>query len=69
MAILHAVPGEVMDVRPLRAVIATTTTRTLVKTKAIDVIRLVLPAGRYCKKLWMEVFQAAVTWGLIPSMN
>jgi hypothetical protein len=24
---------------------------------------------RYCKKLWMGRFQAAVTWGLSPSMN
>jgi hypothetical protein len=24
---------------------------------------------RYCNKLWIADFQAAVTWGLIPSMN
>ena len=25
--------------------------------------------SRYCNKLWMGIFQAAVSWGLIPSMN
>jgi predicted dehydrogenase len=24
---------------------------------------------RYCNKLWIGSFQAAFTWGLIPSMN
>jgi quercetin dioxygenase-like cupin family protein len=46
MAIPHAKPGEVVDVRPLGSALATTETRTLVKTKAIDVIRMVIPAGK-----------------------
>ena len=46
MAIPHAKPGEVVDVRPLGSALATTETRTLVKTKAIDVIRMVVPAGK-----------------------
>jgi hypothetical protein len=25
--------------------------------------------SRYCNKLWIGSFQAAFTWGLIPSMN
>jgi two-component system copper resistance phosphate regulon response regulator CusR len=24
---------------------------------------------RYCKKLWIGIYQAAASWGLIPSMN
>ena len=46
MAIPHANPGEIVDVRPLRAALATTGTTTLVKTKVIDVIRMVVPAGK-----------------------
>ena len=46
MSIPHAVPGEVVDVRPLGAALATTVTRTLVKTDSIDVIRMIVPAGK-----------------------
>lgn len=46
MAIPHAKPGEVVDVRPLGAALAATETRTLVKTTDIEVIRLVVPAGK-----------------------
>ena len=46
MAIPHAIPGEIVDVRPLGMALATTETRTLVKTKAIDVIRMVIRAGK-----------------------
>ena len=46
MSIPHAGPGEVVDVRPLGAALATTGTRTLVKADALDVIRLVVPAGK-----------------------
>ncbi len=46
MSIPHAIPGEVVDVRPLGAALATTVTKTLVKTDSIDVIRMVVPAGK-----------------------
>jgi len=46
MAIPHAQPGEIVDVRPLGAALATTVTRTLVKTRATEVIRLVVTAGK-----------------------
>ncbi len=46
MAIPHAKSAEIVDVHPLGATLATAMTRTLVKTKAIEVIRLVLPAGK-----------------------
>ena len=46
MSIPHANPGEVVDVRPLGAALATTPTRTLVKTDTLDVIRMVVPAGK-----------------------
>jgi quercetin dioxygenase-like cupin family protein len=46
MSIPHTNPGEIVDVRPLGAALAMTETRTLVKTKAIDVIRMVVPAGK-----------------------
>jgi quercetin dioxygenase-like cupin family protein len=46
MSIPHAGPGEVVDVRPLGAALATTGTKTLVKTDALDIIRLAVPAGK-----------------------
>ena len=46
MSLPHANPGEIVDVRPLGDALATTGTRTLVKTTAIDVIRMVVPAGK-----------------------
>lgn len=45
MAIPHAKPGEVVDVRPLGAALAQTITRTIVKTDDLEVIWIVLPAG------------------------
>ena len=46
MSIPHAIPGEVVDVRPLGIALATTVTRTLVKTDSLDVIRMIVPAGK-----------------------
>jgi quercetin dioxygenase-like cupin family protein len=46
MAIPHAQPGEVVDVRPLGAALAESRTHTLIKTPSLEVIRLVLPAGK-----------------------
>jgi quercetin dioxygenase-like cupin family protein len=46
MAIPHAKSGEVVDVRPLGSGLADAQTTTLVKTPTLEVIRLVLPAGK-----------------------
>ncbi len=46
MAIPHAQPGEVIDVRPLANQLATSITKTLIKTQHVEVIRMVLPAGK-----------------------
>jgi len=46
MAIAHAQPGEVVDVRPLGSALAATQTRTLIKDNAVEVIRLIVPAGK-----------------------
>jgi quercetin dioxygenase-like cupin family protein len=46
MSIPHAQPGEVVEVRPLGAALATTVTRTLVKSDSVEVIRLIVPAGK-----------------------
>ena len=42
----HAQPGEVVNVRPLEVNLATTTTRALVKAKDVEVIRMVVLAGK-----------------------
>jgi quercetin dioxygenase-like cupin family protein len=46
MATPHATPGQVIDIRPLAQRLAGARTVTLVKTDGLEVIRLVLPAGK-----------------------
>jgi quercetin dioxygenase-like cupin family protein len=46
VAIQHAAPGEIVDVRPLADQIASSVTRTLIKSEGLEVIRLVVPAGK-----------------------
>lgn len=46
MALAHAEPGEVVDLRPLAAALETSKTHTLIKTPAVEVVRLVMPAGK-----------------------
>ena len=50
MAISHAQPTEVIDVRPLGAELKDAQTTTLIKTECLEVIRLVLPAGKEIKR-------------------
>jgi quercetin dioxygenase-like cupin family protein len=46
MALPHAQPGEVVDVRPLGSALASAQTKTLVRAEQVEVIRLVVPAGK-----------------------
>lgn len=46
MAIPHAAPGDVIDVRPLGSALRQAITTTLVKTSRLEVIRLIVPAGK-----------------------
>ena len=46
MAIHHASSGEVIDIRPLGSQFAQSVTSTLVKSDQMEVIRLMLPAGK-----------------------
>ncbi len=46
MAIPHAQPGEVLDIRPLGPALAGARTSALVKTGSLEVIRLVIPRGK-----------------------
>jgi|SRR6185312_5181285 len=46
MAIPHAQPGQVIDVRPLGAALASTQTNTLIRTTEFEVIRLIVPSGK-----------------------
>jgi len=46
MAIPHAQPGDVIDISPMGEKLAQTQTTTLVKTGSLEVLRLVLPAGK-----------------------
>jgi quercetin dioxygenase-like cupin family protein len=46
MAVPHAEPGEVIDVRPLGPALATAKTSTLLKSEKVQLIRLVMTAGK-----------------------
>jgi quercetin dioxygenase-like cupin family protein len=46
MAIPHATPGQVIDIRPLGSGLTQTVTTTLIKTARLEVIRLIVPAGK-----------------------
>lgn len=46
MAIPHAESGEVIDIRPLGTAFVQARTTTLVKTDTLEIIRLVVPAGK-----------------------
>jgi quercetin dioxygenase-like cupin family protein len=46
MAIPHAQPGEVVDVRPLGPALASAQTATLLRAGQVEVRRLVVPAGK-----------------------
>jgi quercetin dioxygenase-like cupin family protein len=46
MAIEHARSGEPISVRPLGNALPGERTKTLIKTPALEVIRLVIPAGK-----------------------
>lgn len=46
MAIPHAASGEVIDIRPLGDQLADSVTHTLVKSDRLEVIRLIVPAGK-----------------------
>jgi quercetin dioxygenase-like cupin family protein len=46
MAIPHAKPGDIVDVRPLGSALASTQTTTLVRAEQVEIIRLVVSAGK-----------------------
>ena len=46
MAIPHAKPGEVVDMRPLGSALSSKSTWTIVKTDSLEVIRIVMSAGK-----------------------
>jgi quercetin dioxygenase-like cupin family protein len=46
MVIPHAKPGEVVDVSPLGLALASAQTKTLLRAEQVEVIRLVVPAGK-----------------------
>ena len=46
MSLKHAAPGEVVGLSPLGELLANTKTYTVAKTPSLEVIRIVLPAGK-----------------------
>ncbi len=46
MALPHLAPGEIADVRPLGSALTSTKTRTLFKTDALELVRIVMTSGK-----------------------
>lgn len=46
MAVPHAKPGEIVNVGPLGPALASSQTTTLIRAERVEVIRLVVPAGK-----------------------
>jgi quercetin dioxygenase-like cupin family protein len=46
MAITHAKPGQVINVRPLGTALASALTHTLIRTTEVEVIRLIVASGK-----------------------
>jgi quercetin dioxygenase-like cupin family protein len=46
MALKHAKPGEVVDLRPLGDKLKSAKTAAIIKEKSFEAVRLVVPAGR-----------------------
>ena len=58
MATHHAEPGEVIDIRPLGSRLAQAVTTTLAKSDQLEIIQLILPAG---KKTPLHKFGSPIT--------
>jgi quercetin dioxygenase-like cupin family protein len=50
MAIPHAQPGQVINVRPLGPALAAAQTATLIRTTSLEVIRLIVPSGKHIQE-------------------
>jgi quercetin dioxygenase-like cupin family protein len=46
MAVTHAKPGEVIDIRPFGSSLPAAKTTALFKTQSVEVIRMVMPTGK-----------------------
>ena len=54
MAIAHASPGEIVDVQPLGNQLCEARNVALFKTNELEVIRLVMPAGKSMPSHWVK---------------
>ena len=54
MAIAHATPGQIVDVQPLGNQLCETRNVALFKTDELEVIRLVMPAGKTMPSHWVK---------------
>ena len=69
MAIPRAAQGELIDVRPLRDALHDAKSVTLIRTDHLEVVRLVLPAGKYIAEhrapgeITVQCLEGAVKFG------
>jgi len=70
MALEHAQPGEIVDIQPLGRKLAASHTSVLIKTKTLEVIRLVVPAGeeihdhRVAGEVTVQCLEGRVTFSI-----
>jgi quercetin dioxygenase-like cupin family protein len=50
MAIPHAQPGQVINIRSLGPALASAQTTTLIRTTSLEVIRLIVPSGKHIEE-------------------
>ena len=54
MAITHAAPGQLIDVQPLGSQLSESRTVALFKSDELEVMRLVMPAGKSMPSHWVK---------------
>ena len=54
MAIAHVAPGQIVDVHPLGNQLCEARTAALFKTDGLEVMRLVMPAGKTMPSHWVK---------------
>ena len=54
MAITHAAPGQLVDIQPLGPQLSEARNVALFKTDGLEVIRLVMPAGKTMPSHWVK---------------
>ena len=67
MALAHAQPLDLIDVRPLGVRLQESVTSSLLKTPTLQLLRLVLRAGQGCRNTRCRAPSPCTAWKVRPS--